>query len=169
MRSLFLTVIFVALAIPAHAQYTTATIAACPNDGRAGVCVVYSGPSVKTTDAADNRYTPLSSAELATLTAARKVALNGFDTTQKAFVVGTVVADPAPPTPTADDVAADNFGKLVNTWRASKGKQAIQSAFGSQAEIDAAASAIVSEYSKGTTSQKARYDSILASVQRVFP
>lgn len=165
-----LTVLLAMSGRPVSAQYTTATIAACPNDGIAGVCVVYSGPDVKTTEAGEHRYAPRSSAELATTTAARKVALNGFDATQKAFVIGTVVPDPSPSGgPSADDVAVENFGLVVQTWRAAKGKQAIAVAFGPQSDIDAAAAAIISEYNKATPTQKLRYDVILAAIQRVFP
>lgn len=161
--------LFLLVSSAAHAQYTTATIAQCPNDGVPGVCVVYSGAGVKTTEPAANRYTPRSTQELAETTAARKVALNGFDTTQKAFIIGTVVADPSTTTPTADDVAVTAFDASVQAWRAAKGKNAVSSIFGLQSDIDAAAAVVMSNYSKGTGAQRARFDIILAMIQRVFP
>ena len=108
----------------AQAQYTTATIAACPNDGVAGVCVVYSGTNVKTTEPGANRYTPQSSAELSSHTTAKKAQLNGFDTTQKAFVPGTVVPDATviPPTQTQDDLDVAAFAVLVRAWLVEKAK-----------------------------------------------
>lgn len=161
--------LFVLVSSAAHAQYTTATIAQCPNDGVPGVCVVYSGANVKTTEPGANRYTPRSPQELADTTAARKAALNGFDTTQKTYIVGTVVVDPSTTTPSADDVAATAFEASVQAWRAAKGKNAISATFGIQADIDAAAATVVSNYAKGTLAQKARFDVTLATIQRVFP
>lgn len=167
MKRTLLVLSLILCAAPVWAQYTTATIADCPNDGKGGVCVVFSGPNVKPTEAGDNRYFPKTQADLRTLTAARKVELNGVDTTKKAFAVGTEIPDPGavvvvpPPGPTDDDRAVSAFRALVDAWLIAVAEQ--RAGLGDQAAVDAAKSALAGPYSKASPAVKARYQQLLTA------
>jgi len=172
LSKLILAGVFALWALPASAAYTSAQLVSGPDiqaDGSIHYIAVFSGTGEVAVK--QDVFLP---ATASVQTALRAVALKLNSTTSKDKTlpdVGTVI-DVSPagaPVPTVDDTAVASFSALVVAWEAAAGKNAISASFATPTDVSTAATAVVSEYNKGTPSQKVRFDILLSAIRRVFP